>query len=181
MSDVQVCIHISIKSRGGLEACSPRKLDALRSLLKPGWDRSRAIVEVCRVLHSCSHLNARAPVTQLVRASDQSSEDPSSNPGWTSMSFFDTVHTCMYEHLLSQLTSNFCERKQLAETIYLHTHSLVYDFEVSLQRYKCKHANFRSISKKRWFEPPPSNSPCLWPCFLFQRVSALEGFYYIPS
>ena len=88
MSDVQVCIHISIKSRGGLEACSPRKLDALRSLLKPGWDRSRAIVEVCRVLHSCSHLNARAPVTELVRASDQSSEAGPKFESWLDLNVF---------------------------------------------------------------------------------------------
>ena len=32
--------------------------------------------------------NARAPVGQLVRAFDRNSEDPGSNPGWTSMSFF---------------------------------------------------------------------------------------------
>ena len=32
--------------------------------------------------------NARAPVAQLVRASDRNSEDPGSNPGWISMSFF---------------------------------------------------------------------------------------------
>ena len=32
--------------------------------------------------------NARAPVAQLVRASDGHSEDPGSNPGWISMSFF---------------------------------------------------------------------------------------------
>ena len=32
--------------------------------------------------------NARVPVAHLVRASDRSSEDPGSNPGWTSMSFF---------------------------------------------------------------------------------------------
>ena len=32
--------------------------------------------------------NARAPVAQLVRASDRSLEDPGSNPGWISMSFF---------------------------------------------------------------------------------------------
>ena len=32
--------------------------------------------------------NARAPVAQLVRASDRQSEDPGSNPGWISMSFF---------------------------------------------------------------------------------------------
>ena len=31
-----------------------------------------------------------APVAQLVRASDQSSEDPGSNPGWISMSLFTT-------------------------------------------------------------------------------------------
>ena len=32
--------------------------------------------------------NARAPVAQLVRASDRNLEDPGSNPGWISMSFF---------------------------------------------------------------------------------------------
>ena len=32
--------------------------------------------------------NARAPVAQLVRASDQHSEDPSPNPGWISTSAF---------------------------------------------------------------------------------------------
>ena len=32
--------------------------------------------------------NTRAPVAQLVRASDRNSEDPGSNPGWISMSFF---------------------------------------------------------------------------------------------
>ena len=31
--------------------------------------------------------NARAPVAQLVRASDRNSEDPGLNPGWISMSF----------------------------------------------------------------------------------------------
>ena len=32
--------------------------------------------------------NARPPVAQLVRTSDRHSEDPGSNPGWISMSFF---------------------------------------------------------------------------------------------
>ena len=32
--------------------------------------------------------NAKAPVAQLVRASDRHSEDPGSNPGWISWSFF---------------------------------------------------------------------------------------------
>ena len=31
-----------------------------------------------------------APVVQLVRASDQSLEDPGSNPSWISMSLFTT-------------------------------------------------------------------------------------------
>ena len=35
--------------------------------------------------------NARAPVAQLVRAFDQNSEDPGSNPVWISMSFFLAV------------------------------------------------------------------------------------------
>ena len=38
--------------------------------------------------HLSSGPNARAPVAQLVRASDRHSEDPGSNPGWISMSFF---------------------------------------------------------------------------------------------
>ena len=40
--------------------------------------------------------NARAPVVQLVRASDRSSEGPGSNPGWISMSFFLPQHRSFY-------------------------------------------------------------------------------------
>ena len=40
--------------------------------------------------------NARAPVAQLVRASDRSSEGPGSNPGWISMSFFLPQHRSFY-------------------------------------------------------------------------------------
>ena len=43
---------------------------------------------------SILHSNARAPVAQLVRASDQSSEDPSLNRGWITMSFFAIVYLC---------------------------------------------------------------------------------------
>ena len=41
---------------------------------------------------------ARAPVAQLVRASDRNSEDPGSNPGWISMSFFAMVFPCYILH-----------------------------------------------------------------------------------
>ena len=40
MSDVYVYMykHASMQDKGGLGACFPRKLDALRLLLRPFWD-----------------------------------------------------------------------------------------------------------------------------------------------
>ena len=42
-------------------------------------------VSMDRQMPSILFSNARAPVTQLVRASDRSSEDPGSNSGWISI------------------------------------------------------------------------------------------------
>ena len=42
-----MCMHaITMQDYGGLGACSPKKLDALRLLLRPFCDRSRAVVAV---------------------------------------------------------------------------------------------------------------------------------------
>ena len=60
--------------------------------IKPIPKRSNLRIELCLWIYIyiptilCS--NARAPVAQLVRASDRHSEDPGSNPGWISMPFF---------------------------------------------------------------------------------------------
>ena len=52
---------------------------------KPSDDRYR---DVTRALVVAVFSHVRAPVAQLVRASDQNSEDPGSNPGWISSYFF---------------------------------------------------------------------------------------------
>ena len=48
-----------------------------------------------------------APVAQLVRASDRSSEDPGSNPGWISMSSFIT---CIYFITSDDMLKSVVER-----------------------------------------------------------------------
>ena len=50
------------------------------------WKAPEQYLWINAISMLCS--NARAPVAQLVRASDWNSEDPGSNPGWISMSFF---------------------------------------------------------------------------------------------
>ena len=52
---------------------------------KPSDDRYR---DVTRALVVAVFSHVRAPVAQLVRASDRNSEDPGSNPGWISSYFF---------------------------------------------------------------------------------------------
>ena len=44
-------------------------------------------------------LQCQSSSSSLVRASDRNSEDPGSNPGWISMSFFTIMQLCTYKHL----------------------------------------------------------------------------------
>ena len=67
----------------------------------PAWESNNVYASIL-----CS--NARAPVAQLVRASDQNLEDPGSNPGWISCLFspsFNSANkmypTCVFESWLS--------------------------------------------------------------------------------
>ena len=51
--------------------------------------------------------NARAPVAQLVKASDHSLEDPGSNPGWISMPTLSAqlhrLYICSIDNLVASL------------------------------------------------------------------------------
>ena len=47
---------------------------------------------VCGYMLSIRCCNARGPVVQLIRTSDWRSEDPGSNPGRSSLSFFSPWH-----------------------------------------------------------------------------------------
>ena len=58
---------------------------SLRKIQPMSWTVSMDKCHLSSVPMPC-----RAPVAQLVRASNQGSEDPGSNPGWISMSFFIT-------------------------------------------------------------------------------------------
>ena len=61
--------------------------------------------------------NARAPVAQLVRASDWNSEDPGSNPGRISMSFFTINvfhHQCFLPSMWPHVTEPTKHRMQCA-------------------------------------------------------------------
>ena len=61
----------------------------------PAWELNKVYV----LLH------ARAPVADLVRVSDQSSEDPGSNRGWISISFFTlSLHTLLLRGHMSNYT-----------------------------------------------------------------------------
>ena len=68
---------------------------------KTSDDRYR---DVTRSLVVAGFSHARAPVAQLVRASDWNSEDPGPNPGWISMSFSPTI---LHVALLTTLCFNF--------------------------------------------------------------------------
>ena len=56
-------------------------------------------------MSSILYSNARAPVSQLVRASGRSSEDPGSNPGWISISFFTMLYWILFAFLSCGFTA----------------------------------------------------------------------------
>ena len=66
--------------------------------------------------------NARAPVAQLVRASDRNSEDPGLNPGWISMSFFTTI-----KPVVDSLTQDSIEK---ANIMYVTMHANLLDTQL---------------------------------------------------
>ena len=73
--------------------------------LPPASTREPAQKSCCAYRPSILFFNARAPVTQLVRASDHHAEGPSSNPGWTSYPFsvFSPIHSCSNDAQQSNL------------------------------------------------------------------------------
>ena len=91
---------IEVSPYGGSDAAHtvwplllPRSLVAAKStsvliIVKyQAQERSSLRIELCLwITILCS--NARAPVVQLVRASDRNSEDPGWNPGWISMNMY---------------------------------------------------------------------------------------------
>ena len=62
--------------------------EGIRYKKKTSDDRYR---DVTRSLVVAGFSHARAPVAQLVRASDWNSEDSGSNPGWISSYFFPST------------------------------------------------------------------------------------------
>ena len=61
-------------------------------------------------MDKCLCSNARAPVAQLVRASDQNSEDPGSNSGWNSMSFRHLqYHIALHNQRCINHNNNVCQ------------------------------------------------------------------------
>ena len=54
---------------------------------------------------SILYSNAQAPVSQLVRASGRSSEEPGSNPGWISISFFAMLYWILFAFLSCGFTA----------------------------------------------------------------------------
>ena len=65
--------------------------------VKPTPKRSNLRIELCLWIYTIYPLlqYTRTALALLERASDQHSEDPGSNPGWISLSFF-TTNSCSY-------------------------------------------------------------------------------------
>ena len=65
-------------------------------------------IEIYGQIPSILCSNPRAPVAQLVRTSDYNSEDPGSNPGWISMSFFTINNSANKTHFRVQMSTSVC-------------------------------------------------------------------------
>ena len=73
--------------------------------LPPASTREPAQKSCCAYRPSILFFNVRAPVAQLVRASDHHAKGPGSNPGWTSYPFsvFSPIHSCSNDAQQSNL------------------------------------------------------------------------------
>ena len=67
-------------------------------------------------------LNARTPVAQFVTASGWNSDDPGSNPGWITMSFFAIIQLCKTSKQRTHWGRALCREVVLFSEVLFQTH-----------------------------------------------------------